>query len=76
MDVLLVSPFIEGALYILDTTATVKVKSELIFIKKSAISLGDISGILIMDGDVSASVLLFFIEKVFLELFLQFLEKK
>ncbi|MCK5097112.1 MAG: chemotaxis protein CheX, partial [Desulfobacteraceae bacterium] len=49
-------PFIEGALYILDTTALVKVKPEPIFLKKDAISLGDITGMLNMDGDVSGSI--------------------
>lgn len=63
MDASLVNPFIEGALYILDTTAAVTVKPEPIFIKKSAISFGDISGMLIMDGDISASVAITFYRK-------------
>ena len=56
MDASLVNPFIEGALYILDTTALVKVKPEPIFFKKNALSLGDITGMLNMDGDVSGSI--------------------
>ena len=56
MDAALVNPFIEGALYILDTTALVKVRPEPIFFKKNAISLGDITGMLHMEGDVTGSV--------------------
>ncbi|MCP3901519.1 MAG: chemotaxis protein CheX [Desulfobacteraceae bacterium] len=56
MDASLVNPFIEGALYILDTTALVKVKPEPIFLKKDAVSLGDITGMLNMDGDISGSI--------------------
>ncbi len=56
MDAALVNPFIEGALYILDTTAMVKVKPEPVFLKKNTISLGDITGMLNMEGDVTGSV--------------------
>ncbi|MCK5541048.1 MAG: chemotaxis protein CheX [Desulfobacterales bacterium] len=66
MDASLVNPFIEGALYILDTTALVKVKPEPIFLKKDAISLGDITGMLNMDGDVSGSIAIAFHKKCIL----------
>ncbi len=60
MDASLVNPFIEGALYILDTTALVKVKPEPVFLKKDAISFGDITGMLNMDGDISGSIAIAF----------------
>ena len=63
MDATFVNPFIEGALYILDTTALVKVKPEAIFLKKDTISLGDITGMLTMDGDVSGSIAVSFQKK-------------
>ena len=63
MDALLVNPFIEGALHILDTTASVKAKPEPIFLKKDTISFGDITGMLNMDGDVSGSIAVTFYKK-------------
>ncbi len=62
MDASLVNPFIEGALYILDTTALVKVKPEPIFLKKETTPLGDITGMLNMDGDISGSIAVSFYE--------------
>lgn len=63
MDASLVNPFIEGALYILDTTALVKVEPEPIFLKNDAVSLGDITGMLNMDGDISGSIAITFHKK-------------
>ncbi len=63
MDASLVNPFIEGALHILDTTASVKAKPEPIFFKKNTISLGDITGMLNMDGDVTGSIAVTFYKK-------------
>jgi chemotaxis protein CheX len=63
MDASLVNPFVEGALYILDTTALVKVKPEPIFLKKDVIPLGDITGMLDMGGDVSGSIAVTFQKK-------------
>ncbi|MFO7753928.1 MAG: chemotaxis protein CheX [Desulfobacteraceae bacterium] len=55
MDVSFVNPFIEGTLYILDTTAALKAKPEPAFIKTEPDALGDISGLLKMEGDISGS---------------------
>ena len=63
MDALLVNPFIEGASHIIDTTALVKVKPEPIFLKNDAISLGDITGMLDMDRDLTGSIAVFFHKK-------------
>lgn len=62
MDVSLVNPFIEGTLYILDTTAALKVKPESPFLKKGADAPRDISGVLKMEGDVSGSAAVSFSE--------------
>ena len=63
MDASLVNPFIEGTLYILDTTAALKVKPDPPFVKKGDDALGDISGVLKMEGDVSGSAAVSFSEK-------------
>ena len=76
MDAALVNPFIEGALYILDTTASVKVKPEPIFIKQVQYLLETYRACLLWMVISQLPLLLPFIEKVFLELFLQCLEKK
>lgn len=55
MDVSFVNPFIEGTLYILDTTAALKVKPEGPFLKNGSDALGDVSGVLKMEGDLSGS---------------------
>ncbi len=66
MEAKLVNPFIEGALYILDTTALVKAKPESIFLKKNLVSQGDISGMLNIDGDVTGSVAVVFYKNTIL----------
>lgn len=63
MDVTLVNPFIEGALHILDTTAFVKVKSEAPFLKTNSTSLGDISGLLEISGDLQGTAAISFSKK-------------
>ncbi len=60
MDVSFVNPFIEGTLYILDTTAALKVKPEPPYAKTGDDGLKDISGVLKMEGDVSGSAALSF----------------
>ncbi len=63
MDVSLINPFIEGMLYVLDTTASVKARPDTPFIKKETRAAGDISGVLKMEGDVAGSVVVTFPEK-------------
>ncbi len=63
MDATLVNPFIEGTLHILDTTAFVKVKPETPFLKKDRKSLGDISGLLEISGDLTGTAAVSFTEK-------------
>ncbi len=63
MDVTLVNPFIEGALHILDTTAFVKVKPEAPFLKINSTSLGDISGLLEISGDLQGTAAISFSKK-------------
>ncbi len=63
MDVTLVNPFIEGALHILDTTAFVKVKPEAPFLKTNSTSLGDISGLLEISGDLQGTAAISFSKK-------------
>ncbi len=63
MDASIVNPFIEGTLYILNTTASVMAKPDAPFLKQNSAALGDISGILEMTGDISGSVAVTFTEK-------------
>ena len=60
MDAALVNPFVEGTLHILDTTAFVKVSPKSPFIKKDRKSLGDISGLLEISGDLTGSAAITF----------------
>ncbi len=55
MEAAVVNHFIEGALYILDTTASVKALPETPFLKKGTEAQGDISGLLEMSGDIAGS---------------------
>ena len=66
MEASIVNPFIEGALYILDTTASLKARPAAPFLKKTSAAKGDISGILDMAGDISGSVSVTFTEKCIL----------
>ncbi len=66
MEASIVNPFIEGALYILDTTASLKARPVAPFLKKTSAAMGDISGILEMTGDISGSVSVTFTEKCIL----------
>ena len=66
MEATLVNPFVEGALHILDTTAFVKVKPEIPFLKKDNGSHGDITGILEISGDLQGSAAISFSEKCIL----------
>lgn len=63
MDAAMVNPFIEGTLYILDTTASVKVRPGSPYLKKDALALGDISGTLSITGDITGSASVSFTEK-------------
>ncbi len=66
MEDSIINPFIEGTLYILDTTASLKVRPDPPFLKKSTTAQGDVSGILEMTGDISGSVAVTFTEKCIL----------
>ena len=63
MDATLVNPFIEGTLHILDTTAFVKAKPEVPFLKKDRNAQGDISGCIDITGDLSGTAAISFSEK-------------
>ena len=63
MEASMVNPFIQGTLYILNTTASVMAKPGEPFLKKNFLALGDISAILEMTGDVSGSASVTFTEK-------------
>ncbi len=63
MDVMLVNPFIEGTLHILDTTAFVKVKPEPPFLKTDTTAQGDITGLLEISGDLEGTAAISFTEK-------------
>lgn len=60
MDAALVNPFIEGTLHILDTTAFVKVEPRAPYLKKDRKSLGDITGLLEITGDLTGSAAITF----------------
>ena len=60
MDAALVNPFIEGTLHILDTTAFVKVAPKSPYLKKNRKSLGDITGLLEISGDLAGSAAITF----------------
>jgi chemotaxis protein CheX len=66
MDVTFVNPFVEGALHILDTTAFVKVKPEVPFLKQDSRPQGDISGVLEITGDLTGSAAISFSERCIL----------
>ncbi len=66
MEASMINPFIEGTLYILDTTASVKAKPESPFLKKTDTAQGDISGILEMNGDITGSIAITFTKKCIL----------
>lgn len=63
MDAAMVNPFIEGTLYILDTTASVKAMPGPCYIKKDTLAPGDISAVLAITGDLTGSACLSFTEK-------------
>lgn len=63
MDAALVNPFIEGTLYILDTTASVKAKPGSPYVKRDSQARGDISGTLSIAGDITGSASVSFTEK-------------
>ncbi len=60
MDATLVNPFIDGTLHILDTTAFVKVAPKSPYLKKDRKSLGDITGLLEISGDLAGSAAITF----------------
>ena len=55
MEATLINLFVEGTLHIPDTTAFVKVKPEAPFLKNNQKTLGDISGLLEISGDLTGS---------------------
>ena len=63
MDAALVNPFVEGTLHILDTTAFVKVKPDVPFLKTDSKMLGDIAGLMEISGDLTGSAAITFSEK-------------
>ncbi|MEA2060652.1 MAG: chemotaxis protein CheX [Thermodesulfobacteriota bacterium] len=63
MEAAFVNPFIEGTLYILDTTAAVKVMPGAPFFKKKQTAMGDISGVLEISGDLVGSASISFTEQ-------------
>lgn len=63
MDAMFVNPFVEGALHILNTTASVKVKPQPPFLKSHTKAQGDITGILEITGDLHGSAAISFSEK-------------
>jgi chemotaxis protein CheX len=63
MNAAMVNPFIEGTLYILDTTASVKARAGSPYLKKDSLAKGDISGTLSIAGDVTGSASVTFTEK-------------
>ena len=63
MDAALVNPFVEGTLHILDTTAFVKVKPDVPFLKTDSKMLGDITGLMEISGDLTGSAAITFSEK-------------
>ncbi|PIE74513.1 MAG: chemotaxis protein CheX [Deltaproteobacteria bacterium] len=58
----MINPFIEGAVHILDTTASVKLKAMPPFVKTDQGHQGDISGILEISGAINGSVVITFSE--------------
>ncbi len=63
MDAAMVNPFIEGTLYILDTTASVKAMAGTCYVKTDTLTPGDISAVLSITGDLTGSACLCFTEK-------------
>jgi len=63
MEAAMVNPFIEGTLYILDTTASLKVRPVSPYFKADSLARGDISGVLSVSGDVTGSACVSFTQK-------------
>ncbi len=63
MDAAMVNPFIEGTLYILETTASVKAMPGECYLKSGTLAPGDISAVLSITGDLTGSACLGFTEK-------------
>jgi chemotaxis protein CheX len=63
MDAATINPFIQGTLYILDTTASLKARPGVASLKTDAPSVGDISGVLSITGDIAGSVSISFTER-------------
>lgn len=63
MDAEIVNPFIEGTLYILNTTASIKARPGKPFFKKDTRAEGDISGVLDISGDVVGTASVSFTER-------------
>ena len=63
MDAAMINPFVEGTLYILDTTASVKASPQEPFLKRDDKAMGDISGILEISGALTGSASVTFTEE-------------
>ncbi|MBF0210447.1 MAG: chemotaxis protein CheX [Desulfamplus sp.] len=63
MEASVINCFIEGTFHILDTTASVKAKPDIPYIKDSPISVGDITGVLKIDGEINGTAAISFSAK-------------
>ncbi len=60
MDANLVNPFIEAALSVLDTTASIEINPGKPFLKREPKALGEITGLIRLSGEYNATIALSF----------------
>ncbi len=68
MDAVFANYFIESTLHVLETTASVNVKRNKVFVKKGSDAYGDISGVLKFVGDVNGSASISFDKEAILSI--------
>jgi len=63
MESAVINCFIEGTFHILGTTASLKVKPDAPYVKNSAVSMGDITGLLKIEGEIDGTAAVSFTKK-------------
>ena len=63
MDVKLVNPFIDATLHVLETIASIRVRSGKPYLKKDQVARGDVTGVIGLTGEAQGTVSVSFSEK-------------
>ena len=62
MDAKLINPFIESALHVLETLASIKAEAEKPYLKKDQVAKGDVTGVIGLVGDTKGTISISFTE--------------